>query len=141
MREINYIVVHCASTQEGKDFRAKDIDLWHKARGWKGIGYHYVIDLDGTVEKGRDEDEIGAHVSGHNKDSIGICYIGGLDKNNNPKDTRTQKQKDAMYDLIFLLKQKYPKAKLMGHCDFPGVNKACPCFDVRKWYTSESQSF
>ena len=80
-RNIRYLVVHCSATPEGRDHTAKDIDLWHRQRGFEGIGYNYVIRLDGTIELGRDVNKIPAHVEGHNKDSIGICYIGGIDKN------------------------------------------------------------
>lgn len=132
MRKINKIIVHCSATQEGKDFNAKDIDRWHKQRGWKCIGYHYVIKLDGAVETGRAESEIGAHCSGQNANSIGICYIGGLDKNNKAKDTRTDAQKAAMLVLLKKLKAKYPQAIIYGHRDFAA--KACPCFDAKNEY-------
>jgi N-acetylmuramoyl-L-alanine amidase len=132
MRKIDEIIIHCSATKEGKSFYAKDIDKWHKARGWKGIGYHYVIDLDGKIEKGRSEDQIGSHCVGHNKNSIGICYIGGLDKDGNPKDTRTKEQKEALWDLLRQLLCKYPNATIHGHNEFAA--KACPCFDVQKEY-------
>ena len=93
MRNVNEIIIHCSATPEGRNFKASDIDHWHRQRGFKKIGYHYVIDLDGTIEVGRDEDEIGAHCVGHNRESLGICYIGGLDCNLKPKDTRTEAQK------------------------------------------------
>lgn len=130
MRVINEIIVHCSATKEGKNFTVKDIDAWHRQRGFKCIGYHYVVYLDGTIHKGRDESEVGAHCSGHNSFSIGICYIGGLDINGKPKDTRTDEQKAAIRSLVAELKNKYPDAKIHGHNEF--ANKACPCFDVRK---------
>ena len=126
------IVIHCSATMEGLDYREKDIDQWHKAKGWKGCGYHYVIDLDGKIEKGRPEEEIGAHCVGKNKNSIGICYIGGLDKKGKPKDTRTKEQKEALWELLRQLLVKYPKAVIAGHNEFS--NKACPCFNVRAEY-------
>jgi N-acetylmuramoyl-L-alanine amidase len=132
MRKINYIVVHCTATQEGKDFKAKDIDRWHKERGWKKIGYHYVVDLDGTIEKGRKEEEIGSHVAGWNKNSIGVVYVGGLDKNGNPKDTRTEAQKEALWKILISLIIKYPDATIHGHNEFS--SKACPCFSVKEEY-------
>lgn len=132
MRNINLILIHCSATQEGKDFKAKDIDKWHKERGFKKIGYHYVIDLDGTIERGREDSEIGAHCTGKNKNSIGVVYIGGLDKNGKPKDTRTKEQKEALWELLRQLLIKYPKATIHGHNEFS--NKACPCFDVTKEY-------
>lgn len=133
MRPINKIILHCSATKEGKNFTVKDIDEWHRQRGFKCIGYHYVIYLDGTVHKGRDESEVGAHCSGHNSFSIGICYIGGLDVNGKPKDTRTDKQKAAIKSLVAELKLKYPDATIHGHNEF--ANKACPCFDVKKEFT------
>ena len=132
MRNINLILIHCSATMEGMDFRAKDIDKWHKEKGWKGIGYHYVIDLDGTIEKGRPDEEIGAHCTGKNRNSIGICYIGGLDAKGKPKDTRTKEQKEALWELLRVLLIKYPKAQIHGHNTFS--NKACPCFNVEDEY-------
>ena len=89
MRYINEIILHCTATKEGIDFNATDIDRWHKERGFKKIGYHYVIRLDGTIEEGRPLEEMGAHATGHNAHSIGIVYVGGLDKKGKSKDTRT----------------------------------------------------
>lgn len=132
MRKIDLIIVHCTATPEGKDFRAKDVDLWHRQRGFNKIGYHYLVDLNGTVEKGRDEAEIGAHCKGHNSDSIGVCYVGGLDKYGEPKDTRTEAQKKSLRSLLTKLKMKYPSAVIHGHRDFAA--KACPCFDATGEY-------
>ena len=134
MRKIDYIIIHCSATKEGIDWKAKDIDQWHKQRGFNKIGYHYVIDLDGTVETGRDENETGAHCVGYNKSSIGICYIGGLDRNLCPKDTRTDKQKEALWNLVIKLLAKYPNANVYGHNEF--AKKACPCFNVKKEFES-----
>lgn len=130
MREITEIIIHCSATKEGHPFFAADIDRWHKAQGWSGIGYHYVIDIDGKVETGRAEYQAGAHAKGHNANSIGICYIGGLDINGKPKDTRTPEQHKSLAELVARLKVKYPKATVHGHNEF--ANKACPCFNVRK---------
>ena len=132
MRRIDEIIIHCTATVEGKDYHVADVDKWHKARGWKGIGYHYLITLDGTIEKGRPETEVGAHCVGHNAHSIGVCYVGGVDKYLKPKDTRTAKQKIALWEIIRQLLIKYPNAKIHGHCEF--ANKACPSFDVQKEY-------
>lgn len=146
MRRITHIVIHCSATVEGKNFTAKDIDRWHKRRGWRGIGYHYVMGLDGTIEEGRPQWKIGAHVKGHNRHTIGICYIGGLDKRLAPKDTRTIPQKKAMLALLWELKKTYKNAQIVGHRDFsPDLNgngiiepfefiKACPCFDAKEEY-------
>ena len=88
MRKIDSIIVHCSATKAGQDFTAADIDRWHRERGFNGIGYHYVIRLDGRLEKGREIDLAGAHCKGWNERSVGICYIGGLDENGHPADTR-----------------------------------------------------
>lgn len=146
MRKVNLIVIHCSATREGQAHTAADIDRWHKAQGWNGIGYHHVVLLDGTVQKGRDESVAGSHVKGFNANSIGVVYIGGLAANGvTPKDTRTDAQKTALADLIKSLKAKYPGAKVVGHRDLSpdkdkdGVVephewlKACPSFDVSSW--------
>ena len=132
MRKITKIIVHCADTPEGRDDKAADIRRWHKARGFNDIGYHYVVDLDGTIEAGRDVTIAGAHCTGHNADSIGVCYIGGADTDMKPKDTRTEKQKTALRLLLKYLVQKYPGAKIYGHRDFS--SKACPSFDAKTEY-------
>ena len=133
MRKINEIIVHCAATPEGKNFKAADIDRWHRERKMKCIGYHYVVDLDGTVEPGRPESEIGAHCLGHNQNSIGVCYVGGLAADGKtPKDTRTEAQKEALLALLKKLRAKYPKASIHGHRDFAA--KACPSFDATTEY-------
>ncbi|MFV0329664.1 MAG: N-acetylmuramoyl-L-alanine amidase [Dysgonomonas sp.] len=131
MRKINEIIFHCSATKEGQAFTVKDIDRWHKERGWKGIGYHFVIYLDGSVHPGRPVEEIGAHTLNHNSNSIGVCYIGGLDAHGKAKDTRTPAQLRAMEKLVKEFRVKYPNATFHGHNEF--ANKACPCFDVRSW--------
>ena len=138
MREINKIVVHCSATQEGKNISAATIDKWHKKRGWRGIGYHYVIALDGSMEYGRPVEQIGAHVKGMNKDSIGIVYIGGVEAERGPdgdwvaKDTRTPEQKETLLMLLKVLKKLHPDATIHGHNEFAA--KSCPCFDANKEY-------
>lgn len=144
MRKIDTIIIHGSATTEGRDFRASDIDRWHREQGFKMIGYHYVIDLDGDVEEGRPLSMTGAHCKGWNDRSIGICYIGGLAKDGTPKDTRTITQKIAMAELVAKLLDEFPTiTQLIGHRDTsPDLNgdgtispnewiKACPCFDVR----------
>lgn len=133
MRKINEIIVHCTATAEGKNFKAADIDRWHKAKGWNGIGYHHVVDLDGTVEPGRPENEVGAHCLKHNANSIGVVYVGGLASDGKtPKDTRTPQQKAALVKLLTETKHRYPNATIHGHRDFAA--KACPSFDATKEY-------
>lgn len=147
MRKINLIVVHCSATPEGKDFTVNDIDRWHRARGFKKIGYHYVVYRDGTVHLGRAENEVGAHVSGYNNNSIGVCYIGGLTADGKKaKDTRTTAQKRSLLNLLIKLRKKYPDAKIVGHRDLSlDLNhdgkiepnewvKECPSFDAKTEY-------
>lgn len=133
-RTINYIVVHCTATKEKYHFDKNDIDRWHKNLGWSGIGYNYVVLLDGTIQEGRNVNLVPCHVKGYNSNSIGVVYVGGLDANMKPKDTRTDKQKMALVDLIGKLKKTYPNAIIQGHKDFPKVAKACPCFDAKLEY-------
>ena len=112
---------------------AADIDKWHKDRGFKCIGYHYVIRRDGTIEPGRPEWLIGAHCQNHNTHSIGVCYEGGLDIRGQPADTRTEAQKAALRKLFEQLHERYPRALIVGHHDL-NPHKACPCFDAAKEY-------
>lgn len=137
MRKINEIIVHCSDTPAGEDFTVKDIDNWHKQRGWSGIGYHYVVYRDGTVHEGRSIDKAGAHCLGHNANSIGICYIGGRSPRGERTryyDTRTDAQKEGLLGLIKALKIKYPSIKsVVGHCDYD-KGKSCPCFDAKSEY-------
>ena len=130
MRKINDIILHCSATQEGQDIDISTIRRWHVAcNGWKDVGYHYCIKLDGTVQEGRPESQVGAHCSGHNANSIGICYIGGCAKDGRtPKDTRTPEQKIALYELIDDLLMLYPTAEI--HCHYEYANKACPSFKL-----------
>lgn len=133
MRDIDKIIVHCSATPEGRHTTVEEIKQWHLQRGWKDIGYHYVIYLDGTIHIGRPESVVGAHCSGYNKNSIGVCYIGGVDKDGKtPKDTRTEGQKRALREILNRLKRDYPKATLHGHNEF--ANKACPSFNVKEEY-------
>ena len=132
-RNITEIIIHCSATIEGKHFTADDIDRWHRQRGFHSIGYHYVILLNGETQKGRDLQQIGAHCTGHNRQSIGICYIGGLDRKGISKDTRTPVQKDSLRRLLLSLKKQYPHALIVGHNKF--ANKDCPCFDAEKEYS------
>lgn len=134
-REIKEIIVHCSATPEGKDYTVETIRQWHLQRGFSDIGYHYVIYRDGSIHTGRNESVIGAHCSGHNSKSIGVCYIGGVEKDGKtPKDTRTKEQKEALLSILKSLKEKYPKAKIYGHRDFS--SKACPSFDAKTEYSS-----
>lgn len=135
MRKITEIIVHCSATPAGKDFGVADIDRWHRARGFRRIGYHYVVRLDGSVEPGRPESEQGAHCLGHNARSIGVCYIGGLASDGRtPRDTRTPAQKESLARLIADLRRRHPGATVHGHREFAA--KACPCFDAAREYSA-----
>ena len=147
-RVITDIVVHCTASREGLHQTVEQIRAYHTApvskggRGWSDIGYHYVVYLDGTVHEGRDVNVSGAHVSGHNAHSIGIVYVGGLDKDKKAKDTRTEEQKTGLLSLLVDLRKLYPTARIRGHRDFsPDKNgngiiepqewiKECPCFNA-----------
>ena len=130
MRRINEIIIHCADTPEGRDNTVKDITAWHKQKGYRTIGYHYVIYRDGSVHAGRPESEVGAHCKEHNAHSIGICYIGGRSADlKEVKDTRTPEQKEALLTLLKELKAKYPNATIHGHREFTCKQKTlgkCP---------------
>lgn len=131
----DYIVIHCSATRAVQDIGAKEIRAWHKAKGWADIGYHLVIRRDGRVEKGRPLDAIGSHVKGHNANSVGVCMVGGLanDAPWGPQNNFTAAQWTALKATVADLLKRYPKAKVLGHRDFPGVAKACPCFDAKPW--------
>lgn len=133
MREINELIVHCSATRPSQKVTVETIRKWHLARGFRDIGYHYVIYQDGSVHPGRKESEVGAHVSGRNAKTIGVCYVGGLDdKTGKPADTRTEAQKQSLLELLMALKHKYPRATVHGHSEY--ANKACPCFNAREEY-------
>ena len=133
MRSISEIILHCSATPAGKDFTVQQIRQWHLARGFRDIGYHYVIYRDGSIHKGRPLEQAGAHCVGHNRHSVGICYIGGLAINGKtPADTRTVAQKAALTELLKELHAKSPHATLHGHREFAA--KACPSFDCHKDY-------
>ena len=133
MRDINKIILHCSATREGQNISTETIRGWHvNERGWSDIGYHFVVLLDGTVDKARPVKRQGAHVRGKNKGSIGICYIGGCDADMNPKDTRNEAQKKSLEELISYLMESYDDATLHGHNEFS--SKACPSFNVQEIY-------
>ena len=132
-RRINEIIVHCTATPEGRDYTVADIRQMHKAQGWVDIGYHYLIYRDGSIHEGRNVDMVGAHCQGHNAQSIGVCYVGGVARDGKtPKDTRTAAQKDALVHLLMQLVCLYPDATIRGHRDFAA--KACPSFDATREY-------
>lgn len=132
MREINYIVLHCTATAQNASVESIQ-RYWKEYLGWKSPGYHFVVKANGGLVNLQPIEKISNGVAGYNKDSIHISYIGGIDRDGNPIDNRTDSQKKAMYELAKMLKGKFPKAEIKGHRDFPGVKKACPSFDVSEW--------
>lgn len=128
------IILHCSATPEGRDIKAKDIKHWHvEGNHWQDIGYHYVIDLDGTIESGRDERMVGAHCTNYNSHSIGICYVGGCDKSMNAKDTRTKEQKISMFKLVQKLMNRYGLTLKQVHCHYEYAQKSCPSFPIDRF--------
>ena len=133
-RTINRIIVHCTATPEGRVETVESVRRMHKAKGWADIGYHYLIGLNGERWNGRNVNLVGAHCEGYNANSIGVCYVGGCDKNMKAKDTRTDKQKAALIALLKDLRKLYPKAKIVSHRDLDRKGKACPSFDATNEY-------
>jgi N-acetyl-anhydromuramyl-L-alanine amidase AmpD len=146
-RKITEIIIHCSATPDGKDYTVDDIRRWHKQRGYSDVGYHYIVYRNGILAQGRDVNIIGAHASGHNAHSIGICYIGGMSADNTrPEDTRTLRQKGRLLSLLVDLRKLYPNARIIGHRDLSedkngnGIiepsewMKACPSFDATSEY-------
>ena len=133
MRTITLIIIHCSAVKPWQESGVREIDRWHRAKGWKSCGYHYVVRRDGTVEVGRPVEEVGAHCLNRNRHSIGICYEGGLDVSGNPADTRTEAQKKALRELLQQLHAQFPRAIIAGHNVFNPM-KACPCFNAMDEY-------
>ena len=135
MRKINLIVIHCSATREDRPFPVTSLIACHQAR-FGFTAYHYYITRDGQIYQTRHENLPGAHARHYNQHSIGVCYEGGLLVNGKPADTRTTEQKAALWHLLKLLKEDYPDAKIVGHCELPNVSKACPCFLPSKEYAA-----
>ena len=133
-RNITEIIVHCTATPAGRRVSVADIDSWHRQRGFNGIGYHYVVELDGHIAQGRTVHLAGAHCKGHNSNSIGVVYVGGLDADGRAADTRTAAQRNALITLLSQLRRIYPGAAIHGHRDFAA--KECPCFNATKEYAT-----
>lgn len=129
---VKFLTIHCAATPEGRHVTAEQITAWDKAK-FGQTSYHWVVELNGVMRRTLKDTEKGAHVGKANTGNIGICYIGGVDKMGNPKDTRTDAQKKSLLTLIRTYKERYPNIVIRGHRDWPGVKKACPSFDVAEW--------
>ena len=133
-----YIVVHCSATPFDRDIGAEEIRKWHTdpapaGNGWSDIGYHLVIRRDGRIEPGRPLNAVGAHVKGKNGVSVGVCLVGGLTLEFAPHDNFTRRQYESLHTTVEFLRALYPDAEVLGHRDFDGENKACPCFSVQTW--------
>ena len=135
MRRIDLIVIHCTASRPNQHLSLEDLNKMHRARGWKCCGYHYYITRDGQLHMGRPEEMVGAHAPHYNAHSIGVCYEGGLDASGHAADTRTPAQKATLLTLLCSLKQDYPDALIVGHCELEGVHKACPSFPVSELRT------
>lgn len=139
MRDINQIVIHCSATPPDMDVGRTEINEWHVQRGFGSIGYHVVIRRNGDIEAGRPIHQPGAHAKGHNANSIGICLVGGVERDGSamvPTDNFTPQQYESLEIMVTGLCYAFsldPKEAVLGHRDLPNVTKACPCFDVAEW--------
>ncbi|RMD50929.1 N-acetylmuramoyl-L-alanine amidase [Candidatus Parcubacteria bacterium] len=140
MRTIKEIIIHCSATRPDwmKDAplvdKVAEIDRWHRERGFAGIGYHFVIDRDGAVAKGRDINKVGAHTKGHNKYTVGVCLLGGYESKKTDPFLKnfTRAQDSALRELLDDLKKQIKKpVKISGHNQY--ANKECPGFIVSEW--------
>jgi len=140
MRKINTIIVHCTATRaewwadRSADEKAAECKSWHLDRGFSDIGYHYLIDRDGTVTEGRPIEDAGAHAKGHNSNSVGIALWGGHggDQDDQFEEHFTPEQDRALRRLIAQLRMEYPAiTTIMGHNEVSA--KMCPCFQVTEW--------
>lgn len=127
---ITRLTIHCAATPEGRDVSTDTVAGWDIAR-FGQESYHWIVTLDGNLHRRLPDTAKGAHVGGHNTGNIGVCYVGGVDAAGKPKDTRTPAQKDALRKVVEQYRRDHPGLIVLGHRDWPGVAKACPCFDVR----------
>lgn len=139
MREISEIVVHCSATrpqwmsEHPLSAKIAEIKVWHLARGWSDIGYHFLIDRNGAQGKGRPIERVGAHVRGHNRGTIGVCLIGGHGAASTDKflDNFTEAQDESLRTMIGDLWSYYGHLIVSGHNEYAA--KACPGFDVQTW--------
>ncbi len=135
MREINKIIIHCTATSPKMDIGVKEVRQWHLAQGWRDIGYHFLIRRNGVIEEGRPLEQVGSHCKGQNKNSIGVCYVGGIDEKGKAQDNRTREQQIALRELLYELGKTFPFATIHGHNEFS--SKACPSFNVQEWLKEE----
>ncbi|PMG37697.1 N-acetylmuramoyl-L-alanine amidase [Vibrio splendidus] len=128
----SFITVHCSATPPKQDVDVAEIRRWHKKKGWRDVGYHFVIRRNGDVELGRPLSQTGAHVKGHNKGNIGVCMVGGCNTELQPEDNFTLAQRKALFGLVAALQEQFliSDESVKGHKDW-GVNKACPVMVLR----------
>lgn len=151
IKEVKYLVVHCSATPASRDIGAAEIRTMHRRQGWRDIGYHYVIRRDGRVEKGRPDNEPGAHVQGYNSVSLGICMVGGVKPDMTAECNFTEAQFASLTKLLAELHTAHPNARVCGHRDLsPDRNgdgkvtpgewvKACPTFDAGHFFASHGE--
>lgn len=133
MRIIKYLAVHCTATSQKTSISAIQ-SYWKNQLGWKMPGYHFIVKPDGEVVNLLPIEQVSNGVEGFNSQTVNISYLGGVDAENAPLDTRTPQQKASLLKLLKELKQKFPTAIIQGHRDFPNVKKACPSFDAKNEY-------
>lgn len=128
----SFITVHCSATPPQQYIDVAEIRRWHKKRGWRDVGYHFVIRRNGDVELGRPLSQTGAHVKGHNKGNIGVCMVGGCNADLQPEDNFTLAQRKALFGLTAALQEQFliPDENVKGHKDWR-VNKACPVLKIK----------
>lgn len=131
-----YIIIHYSATPPSMDVDVTDIDRWHRDRGWNGCGYHYIVKRDGTVQEGRNINDVGAHTKGHNHNSVGVCLVGGVLENDysKPQLNFTPEQWKALHRVVHVLSSEYPEAQVAGHKEFSPTH--CPGFHVREWWAN-----
>ena len=133
LKSVKYIIVHCVANRCDKPFSVEKLIACGKAK-YGQCSYHYYVRYDGPVVPLLPESVQGIHAKGYNHCSLGIVYEGGLDENGKAADTRTEAQKHALYELLKALARDYPEARILGHCELPGVHKLCPCYTASKEY-------
>lgn len=145
--KIDTIMIHCTATPPRREVSRAELDRWHKAERFEPYtdpktgqmtyaGYHLLVHLDGSYERLRPDEHRGQHCPQDNMNNraVAVCYVGGVDNNNQPCDTRTEAQKRTLLTLVRTLKTRYPNAQVIGHRDIRGVAKACPSFDAKGEY-------
>ena len=135
MRAISYLAIHCSATPQTTTVESIN-SYWKRVLGWRAPGYHFIIKANGEVVQLLPIEQISNGVAGYNKNTINICYIGGVDKNNKPTDNRTKEQKASLLKVIKEMKALFPTAIVKGHYQFPNVKKACPSYDAFLEYKS-----